>query len=378
MTVAPSYTPSTSNWIDDLLIRICLWMQLTPSQRAEAERHYRAVGEWLSATESALAIWRPEIFPQGSLRIGTTVRPMSHEEYDLDLVCLLAMRDGEDPIRVLNLVEQRLRAHGTYKTMVERKNRCIRLNFAKQFHMDILPARPDFRLGGTCVLVPDRAARAWKESNPKGYAVWFDEKGVIPVELTRFAASVEPLPPPEGAEDKNPLQLSTQLLKRARDVRFFARPDLAPISIVLTTLAGQHYRGELHPLQALSSIVDRVCESIPMYGRLQVCNPANPKEDLSERWENDRAAHDAFVGFMRELSWQLHELQRADGIAAAKKRLEKLFGADVADRVVRDQASAIERARGRHDLRVIAASGSLTSSAATVTVPVKRNTFYGD
>lgn len=376
MTVA-AYTPSTTTWIDDLLVRICIWMQLTPTQRAEAEQHYRHVGTWLSAPESKLALWRPEIFPQGSLRIGTTVRPLSHEEFDLDLVCLLAMRDGYDPVAVLNLVEERLRQHDTLKPMVERKNRCIRLNYAKQFHMDILPARPDLLLGGTCVLVPDRAARCWKKSNPRGYASWYDDRGKLWQPLTRVAASVEPLPAPEGAEEKTPLQLSTQLLKRARDIRFVRRPELAPISIVLTTLAGHHYGGELHPLQALTAIVDRIVASIPPVGRLYVLNPANPKEDLSERWDDDPESYLAFVEFMHELSRELHQLSAADGIAAAQKRLEKLFGDDAADRAIRAQAESLERARNDRNLRVVTSSGALTSSASAAAIPVKRNTFYG-
>jgi hypothetical protein len=376
MLTTAVYPPSSTHWIDDLLVRICLWMQLTPTQRAEAEEHYGHVGRWLSAPESALAPWRPEIFPQGSLRIGTTVRPLSHEEFDLDLVCLLAMRDGYDPIAVLNLVEKRLRDSDIFKPMVERKNRCIRLNYAKQFHMDILPARPDQTLGGTCVLVPDRAAKCWKESNPRGYAGWFDQRGIVELEAVRKAASVEPLPPPEGAEEKNPLQLSVQLFKRARDIRFVRTPDVAPISTVLTTLAGQHYRGELHPLQALSAIAERIVASIPAVGRLYVLNPANPKEDLSERWDNNPDAYRAFVNFARELSRELHQLAQADGMEAAKKRLEKLFGGDVAERAIRDQAGVIERMRGGNALRVVTGSGALTS-VGSAAVAVKKNTFYG-
>jgi hypothetical protein len=376
MLNAAAYTPSSTHWIDDLLVRICLWMQLTPTQRAEAEQHYGHVGRWLSAPESALAPWRPEIFAQGSLRIGTTVRPLRHEAVEVDLVCRLALRDGYDPIAVLNLVEKRLRDNEIFEPMVERKNRCIRLNYAKQFHMDILPARPDQTLGGTCLLVPDRAAKCWKETNPRGYAGWFDQRGVVQFEAARIAASVEPLPPPEGAEEKNPLQLSVQLYKRARDIRFARTPECAPISIVLTTLAGQHYRGELHPLQALSAIVDRIVASIPTVGRLYVLNPANPKEDLSERWDNDPDAYRAFVDFTRELSRDLHQLTQADGIEAAKKRLEKLFGGDAADRAIRGQAAVVDRMRGGNTLRVVTGSGALTSVGGA-TVPVKKNTFYG-
>ena len=37
-------------------------------------------------------------------------------------------------------MEQRIRLHKTCAPMVQRQNRCIRLNYANEFHMDLLPA----------------------------------------------------------------------------------------------------------------------------------------------------------------------------------------------------------------------------------------------
>lgn len=368
----PSPTLS-STWLDDILIRVCVLLQLSKAQYKEAEAHYLSVADWLGAPASPIFARRPEIYPQGSLRIGTTVRPWGREEYDLDLVLWLALYHNACPIEVLNLVERRLRDHGTYSPMVERKNRCIRLNFAKQFHLDILPARPDLRFGGTYVLVPDRAAEDWKESNPKGYAEWFEGRSKLQITEAKRAA-VEPLPPPEGAEDKNTLQLSVQLLKRARDIRFAGSPDLAPISIVLTTLAGESYAGELHPIQALYAIVQRIVSSIPSTGRLVVCNPANPHEDLSERWDDNLEAYRSFVSWMIELERDLAALQQP-GVPDARKRLEKLFG-EVVPRAIRGQAEAFEEARRSGQLGVTH-TGAITTAVSSGVVSVRRNTFYG-
>jgi hypothetical protein len=64
-------------------------------------------------------------------------------------------------------------------------------------------------------------------------------------------AHIEPLPQQTEAEDKAPLAVAVQLLKRARDVAFNGTKT-APRSVVLTTLAGQHYAG---------------CESVSWPGR---------------------------------------------------------------------------------------------------------------
>lgn len=166
------FTESFNFQLDDLLERICVKLQITPTQHELAEERYNAIGSWLEVPGTPLAAAKPIIYSQGSLRIGTTVRPLAHEEYDLDLVCQLQidLQRVKNPVVLLDAVEQRLKQHDTYKNMLERKNRCIRVKYANEFHLDILPACPDLTSGNGCVMVPDREAKEWKASNPKGYA----------------------------------------------------------------------------------------------------------------------------------------------------------------------------------------------------------------
>ena len=102
---------------------------------------------------------------------------MSKQEYDLDLVCEINQSwQGKNPLILLDTIEKRLKENKLYEAMVERKNRCIRLNYANEFHMDILPAHPADMTSNTSVKVPDRKAKDWKDSNPKGYASWFNDR----------------------------------------------------------------------------------------------------------------------------------------------------------------------------------------------------------
>ena len=94
-------------------------MQLTNSQYQDAERSYRAVGEWLSAPGSQLRAYDPDIIPQGSMALGTTVKPRQREEFDVDLICRLNIdwtRVG--PTSVYTLVAERLCEHETYRKML--------------------------------------------------------------------------------------------------------------------------------------------------------------------------------------------------------------------------------------------------------------------
>src|SRR5262245_17036835 len=146
-----------SEQLSDLLLRICSSLQITPTQYKAAQDHYNAIGSWLGDTDSGLFRFRPQIYPQGSFRIGTTVKPRKREEYDVDLVFELQAdpRLFPNPVALLDLIEFRLRQHADYATRLKRKNRCIRVTYARDFYLDILPACPDPNGQGTCLVVPD-------------------------------------------------------------------------------------------------------------------------------------------------------------------------------------------------------------------------------
>src|SRR2546426_11492345 len=103
-----------SQQLSDLLLRICISLQITPTLYKTAEDHYNAIGGWLADPSSGLFHYRPQIYSQGSFRIGTTVKPRRQEEYDVDLVCELLTdpRLISDPVILLNHIESRLRSHG--------------------------------------------------------------------------------------------------------------------------------------------------------------------------------------------------------------------------------------------------------------------------
>ena len=153
-----------SSILDELLHFACEALQLTPTLHAEADEHYRAVANWIGAEGSYFFGFDPDMYPQGSFRIGTTTRPIFDNEFDLDFVLQLLDR-GVKPLVLLEELEKRLRANKMYAPMVERLNRCVRLNYANQFHLDILPGVLDG--AGTRISVPDRKVAGWKSSDPR-------------------------------------------------------------------------------------------------------------------------------------------------------------------------------------------------------------------
>ena len=375
---ALSFTESPEAQIDDLLMRVCAELQLDDTRYELAEKSYKAVGKWLKS-QTSIVLLRPIIYPQGSFLLNTTVKPIGGDIYDLDFVCEFACPTTFflQPVDSLNLIEKALRANDIYRPMVERMNRCIRLNYAHNFHLDILPACKDPKYGGTCILVPDRKLKEWTASNPKGYASWFDDHARQLV-VRHLIEKAEPIPAQETAAKKLPLKLCVQLSKRWRDVRYESNPDVAPISIVLTTLAARLYHGEPSITRAMGNILDGISLLVrTSYPRLVVLNPKNPEEDFSERWDSNPQAYRDFVNGIIEFDAQWKALLQVRGIDKVAHVLEGLFGEELAKLVIEKQTRAYEAARGHNDLAMKKGSGIITRMAAAA-VPLRPNTFYGD
>lgn len=369
--------------LDDLLDRIGIKLQLSETAYERAEERYKAIATLLGKASSTLAKYRPDIYPQGSLRIGTTVKLRGRNEFDLDFVCELQAdpRIFPNPTVLLDIIEGILRASEIYRDKVERKNRCIRVIYADEFYMDVLPACPNPSTGlygEHCVIVPDCAAQDWKHSNPKGYALWFENRAKEAV--FSFRKAIEPLPEQQSYEDLATLNRVVQLLKRHRDVVFEKNPKQAPISIVLTTLAAQTYLGEASVSDAMGQLLDGITSLIPnlAVGRLQVPNPTNSGEDLSERWDDNPEAYLAFVSWIRTLATTWQELLNTRGIQNTKAVLETMFGEKVTKTAVEDHIRAFEEPRQSGRLAVQRGTGLIVPAVTSAATAIPRNTFYGD
>lgn len=346
--------------VDHILHEIGRTLQITPTQYERARSAYEAVGDWLKDAASPLAPHRPQIYPQGSMALRTTVRPLHGEEFDLDLVCELAGWT-DNAMALYRAVGNRLRDHERYGRILEGKKRCWRLNYAGDFHLDALPgrdARNHFRFA---IEVPDRSVQGWKASNPRGYVLWFEDRARPYYAL--LEARRAPLPTFDPGDAGDPLRRAVQVLKRHRDIRFDADPENAPRSIVLTTLAAKHYRGQESVGEALlGSLVGIQVEIANTDGILEVPNPTNPEENFADTWKDNRKAYDDFVAYVHQFVSDLRALFTAPFNEQFSHRFERLFGASVAKK-------AIDAYNDRHGYHTSAALTSIGSSAGVVGRP---------
>lgn len=365
-----SYDPET--FLQALVEQI----QVPRSRYEQAEKSYNAVGDHLNRDGGPLAQHDPQIYVQGSFRLGTAIRPANDgDEYDIDLVCELNRTTQDVTQKQLKRgVGADLRDYTLQHGMnpPEESRRCWTLNYADgaQFHLDVLPALPDsFRqrllleasghdsaLADTAIAITDNetleyksSTGEWPRSNPKGYTEWFKRRMGRLFEKRREALALEAVAKGE-VEDvpayrvQTPLQQLVQLLKHHRD-RCFAESDgdNKPISIIITTLAAHAYNEESTLVDAIRNVLPRMVDFIEdRGGERWVANPTNPDENFADRWathpERQQAFYDWHQRAMDDFQAVLNAGSREEALAALQERVSERVRKAVAEE--RPRASA--------------------------------------
>ena len=137
---------------NELLVNLSSELDIPPSKYQQAVERYKSVGNWLQEGIYENCTNELDIYPQGSFRLGTVVRPIKKDaeaDYDIDLVCCLPVfKMLTTPEKVKIQVGNRLKENAIYKKMLDEEGRrCWTLNYAEQddigFHIDILPSVPE-------------------------------------------------------------------------------------------------------------------------------------------------------------------------------------------------------------------------------------------
>jgi mannitol/fructose-specific phosphotransferase system IIA component (Ntr-type) len=351
-------TLERDNELRQFLQQLAESLDISDAQYEAAVKHYEAVGDWLNKDDSSIAKYEPQIYPQGSFRLGTMIKPFNDaEQYDIDLVCELKALRKEDVSQkqLKDMIGDRLKENERYRKgkMIEEKNRCWRLNYADsaRFHMDILPAIPDDDINGStrliganlaesAILITDRELYHWQHSNPKGYAEWFKQQMKVRFDEQRkllaesIRADVEDVP---EYKVKTPLQRAIQILKRHRDIRFADDPDNKPISIIITTLAAHAYDNEADLLEALQNIITKMPGLIERdeQGNALVTNPVNPLENFADKWKKHPELETKFRQWLQQVRADLKAALQAGTLSDMIEELKPRFG----DRIVNEAAS---------------------------------------
>lgn len=380
-------TTTTMNPVSALLAGAVDLLDIPPHLRDLVVARYQDVGQFLAENGGD----RCSVYPQGSFLLGTAINPPQQTEYDIDLV----FRDGitKDETSQAELKERvggMLEAYNDYKVGSEdapddfsEKRRCWTFSYSSQgFHLDVLPAviDADFKRSPNGILLTDTKLRPWQYANPKDYAIWFRDQSEEMRRKIAASARAENVADVPNWAVRSTLQRLVQVLKWHCYLDFADDIDNRPPSILITTLAAHAYSGQ----DDLGAAILDVIDGMPNYisksdGRWLVLNPAQPKENFVDKWNEPDTAHrrEAFNGWLRKVQRDIEIASdaRNSGLDILVDRLSGTFDRGVLEK------SAANWARTTVDLREQGRLGISSTGTGALVIgsahPTPRHGFYG-
>ena len=262
---------------------------------------------------------------------------------------------------------------------IEEKRRCWHVEYSEliNFHMDVIPAYNRLLTIGITEHDEENDTYKYINSNPKGYESWFmdccKQRRVALYEqyckensIYFEAVDIEKLP---KNKYKTPLQKAVQLLKRHRDVMFDG-DDNKPISIIITTLAGQLYSNEDNIIDALTSILNQAEQYIEVnkiHGKYFIENPSYKGENFADKWNEHPERAKAFFSWLHAAQsfFDPNRLMNLDKVTMGRE-IKNVFGENLGKTVLNEMAEEGRRAIENGNYKVSAKAGGLALSGNMV------------
>ena len=242
---------------------------------------------------------------QGSFALGTIIRPTRGREYDLDMLVFMESVRSKASKDYIEEVHRAMMANKTYADKVKMRKRCVEINYAGEFHMDIVPCVKK-RDG---LYICNRQTGHFEITDGTGFKEWFNGK---------------------NAGTHGNLKRAARLLKYLRDHK---RTFTAP-SVLLTTLIGNAVRddddgSEFKTLpDALKTVMNRVNVFLQANRKQpRISNPALPRREyFSRNWNPAmyRNFRNMFASYARRINQAFDESDHARSVTAWRG----LFGND--------------------------------------------------
>ena len=241
---------------------------------------------------------------QGSYALRTIIKPKENREYDADILLFMEYQPGKNPADYINDAYNCLRQHGTYRDMVRRKTRCVMVDYAGDFHLDIVPC---VEINGQRYICNNKTNHV-EITDGTGYRDWFNDK-------TRVT--------------NGNLKRVTRLLKYMRD----HKGNFTAPSILLTTLIGNQvydHEGDAN-FKTVPDTLETVCNRISSflqanYFMPEIRNPVLPQETFTRHWDQDkyRNFREKFQTYTVQVNDAFNETDPQKSI----QKWRKLFGED--------------------------------------------------
>ncbi|SDT80368.1 SMODS domain-containing nucleotidyltransferase [Actinoplanes derwentensis] len=211
-----------------------------------------------------------DLVPQGSFAQRTIIKPVGSREYDADVLLAMKEHPSWTPAEYTQELYKAFRGSGRYRQMAHRRTRCVFIDYADPFHVDVIPfveSRKD---------ITNNKTDDWEHTDPEGFTAWLEGK-------TRATGGRLPA--------------ILRILKYLRD----SKTMFSVKSVLLTILVGGRietwhadledgYYGDIptalvHILEDLDAYLQANYWMPPIY------DPAGTGQDFSQRWDQDEYAN---------------------------------------------------------------------------------------
>jgi hypothetical protein len=246
--------------------------------------------------------------PQGSWAHRTIIKPKPGAEFDADVLIQIAEVAAwvKDPRSYRNAIDDALARNGVYKEMPrERKCRCVRVSYAGDFHVDLVPyvIHDD---GSESIVNGDD--NAFEPSNPRGFTAWMGEKDEI---------------------SSDNLRKIIRLMKYLRDHR---SSFVGTRSIILTTLLGERIDASTIASDPgcysdVPTTLVRVTEDLDAWmpaRRPSIDDPSAPGATFDHRWSDE--TYRALRDDIRRYAGAFRDAYDDAGETSSLEKWRALFG----------------------------------------------------
>ena len=290
---------------DDFL---CDVVNLNTTRIATLEERVAAVQRFLQGAEYRAPIRR--FSPQGSWAHGTIIRPpRDRNEFDADLVMFVDDVEDWEPKEYVNALYRTFSATNRYVDKVTHRSRCIRIDYAGDFHLDVVPCIEREGIWETTCRVLNRDTNEEEGAAPEAFTAWLRERNAI--------------------AGKNMLRKVIRLAKYQRDIK----TNFSVKSILLTTLFEEQVTD--WDKRDRSPFADVPTSLRTLFGRLDdwlqrqplipaVPNPVLSSEDLNRHW--DQQQYTNFRAMIHKYRGWIDEAYAEENGDESVRKWRRVFG----------------------------------------------------
>jgi hypothetical protein len=257
-------------FVDDFESFLRTEVNLNQTRLDRLQNSVNAIENFLDGQATFSPLFQDTI-PAGSWAHRTIIKPVGeYDEFDGDVLLYVKENADWQPKDYIEQLYAAFRSSDTYKSKAQKKTRCVRIDYAGDFHVDVVPYLE--RFGSHYItnrLEPENEGR-FEASDPEAFSAWIDQR--------------------QRASNGSFVKV-VRLLKYLRDYK----NTFSCKSIILTTLLGNELNPVIAELQpndykdvptTLKTLLQALAQSLPET-MPAVMDPAGTGDNFTDRYKDD-------------------------------------------------------------------------------------------